>query len=173
MTPLQWSHTAARRGDRESSTGYNGRVPGAVRAYYGTVLPPAPQAQPHTNARGRAARRSRARSVNQWPRKHLHHTTPGTTHATTRTTLIPTWALGEQFVPSVPKPRWVKTLGWPELEGWGCAARRRLTQQGPLLLLAYTRRLAEAAPSRAEAVGPSPHRRSHYSTHHTCTRYNS
>ena len=38
-------------------------------------------------------------------------------------------ALGEQFVPSVPKPRWVKTLGWQELEGRGCAARRRLAMR--------------------------------------------
>ena len=71
---------------------------------------------------------------------------PVTTHRSS------SWALGEQFVASVPKPRWVTTLGWQELEGRGCAARRLLTQQGPLLLLACTRRLAEAAPSRAGAV---------------------
>ena len=27
--------------------------------------------------------------------------------------------LGEQFAASVPKPFWVKTLGWQELEGRG------------------------------------------------------
>ena len=64
-----------------------------------------------------------------------------------------------QFVASVPKPRWVKTLGWPELEGWGCAARRLLTQQSPLLLLAYTRRpgsravRASARPERERETG--------------------
>ena len=41
------------------------------------------------------------------------------------------WALGEQFAASVPKPRWVKTLGWQELEGRGYAARRRLSPLTP------------------------------------------
>ena len=43
------------------------------------------------------------------------------------------WTLGEQFAwqfvasgTGVPKPLWVKTLGWQELEGRGYAARRLL-----------------------------------------------